>query len=572
MSFGRSFQPAWDPAASVPSLAPRHDPASSTSFVRPYRKFAKPVSRSDACFSRPPPPQHAASSSSSAASYISAFTDSSAAAAKRRKRGPAELNDDLADDNFIPSIKSAINGGTMPSAGLKAGLKRELDSDSDSDCDDADYSNLRGGYYPSDDSGSGMKNSYLSDTQYRRTCGTATHESDNRGGKRRLLNVVGSVVGSIWEFCTSQMQNSLAGIIPKLGWSTAAAEYYDTPFNAPPGLFDEDVDNISLSTYSTSSFASAAPEFAFAKPTIPTAAAVPPPSFLSKKPTLKSIIPPSPVREEEEDPFSARTADYSLLDEDMTRSRMGGGGNGGTDSPMSASWILVKPEPGSSSRGSSPAPRSPSASAASMRRLGSNYSQTSSSSLGGSPVFATPPGGAGRRTVYSRAVPSRKMRGVAARPAGYSGGTRSTYLSRSATAPSSSSSFGSTGGIGLGISSAGASMQSTFTTGGASTFSSNFSSQSSFGRSNGGVASSVTSIGSSMPSSPARGGASAAGSRLRGATVSGLPAASTKKRVDDDDELAQMDVFSKQLRALIREGKEALGSKIEVYECDDDWM
>ncbi|KAF3202780.1 hypothetical protein TWF191_002870 [Orbilia oligospora] len=463
----------WDPPTTFSNLAPRVETS------RSYRKFAKPVSRSEA-FVRPSLP---------ASGYIDSYGKD--ASSKRRKRGPSELNDNLADDNYIPSIKSAINGGTMPSAGLKAGLKRELiDDDEDSD-------------------GEGiMKDSYLSETQYRRTCGTSTHESDDRGGKRRLLNVVGSVVGSIWEFCTSQMQNSLAGIIPKIGWSTAAAEYYDTPFNAPPGLFDGD-ETICQST---------------------------------------SLIPPSPVREE--DNFSARSPDFSYLDEDLSRSR-----TVGMESPMSASWILVKPE--SNSRASSPAPpKSPTAgaSAASMRRHGSN-----SGSRPSTPIFSTPPANTlGRRTSYSRQVPSRKMRGVASRPAVFPSGTRSGYLSRS-----SSISSPNTPVIGMSQSQSQSSYPSSFN-----------SSQPSFASfSRGSMASSVTSVGSSLPTSPVRAGASAAGQRARGVSVSGATPAKKRMEMDEEDEMAQMDFFSKQLRALIREGKEALGSKVEVYDCDEqDWM
>lgn len=56
-------------------------------------------------------------------------------------------------------------------------------------------------------------------------------------------------------------------------------------------------------------------------------------------------------------------------------------------------------------------------------------------------------------------------------------------------------------------------------------------------------------------------------------SVSGATPAKKRMEIDEEDELAQMDFFSKQLRALIREGKEALGSKVEVYECDEqDWM
>ncbi|KAK6330991.1 hypothetical protein TWF718_003185 [Orbilia javanica] len=491
----------WDPPTTFSSLAPRVETSS-----RSYRKFAKPVSRSEA-FARPSLP---------ASSYIDSYGKD--ASSKRRKRGPSELNDSLADDNYIPSIKSAINGGTMPSAGLKAGLKRELiDDDEDSDGEGV------------------MRDSYFSETQYRRTCGTSTHESDDRGGKRRLLNVVGSVVGSIWEFCTSQMQNSLAGIIPKIGWSTAAAEYYDTPFNAPPGLFDGD-ESICQSTVD------------FVKPALP-GAYVPPITTTFRKPTLQSLIPPSPVRED--DNF-ARSPDFSYLDEDLSRSR-----TVGMESPMSASWILVKPE--SNSRASSPAPpRSPpstaGASAASMRRNGSN-----SGSRPSTPIFSTPPAsGLGRRTSYSRQVPSRKMRGVASRPAGFSSGTRSGYLSRS-----SSISSPSTPVIGMSQSQSQPSYPSSFN-----------SSQPSFASfSRGSMASSVTSVGSSLPTSPVRAGASAAGQRARGVSVSGATPAKKRMELDEEDELAQMDFFSKQLRALIREGKEALGSKVEVYDCDEqDWM
>ncbi|EGX48863.1 hypothetical protein AOL_s00079g84 [Orbilia oligospora ATCC 24927] len=489
----------WDPPTAFSNLAPRVETS------RSYRKFAKPVSRSEA-FVRPSLP---------ASGYIDSYGKD--ASSKRRKRGPSELNDNLADDNYIPSIKSAINGGTMPSAGLKAGLKRELiDDDEDSD-------------------GEGiMKDSYLSETQYRRTCGTSTHESDDRGGKRRLLNVVGSVVGSIWEFCTSQMQNSLAGIIPKIGWSTAAAEYYDTPFNAPPGLFDGD-ETICQSTVG------------FVKPTLP-GVYVPPLTTTFKKPTLQSLIPPSPVREE--DNFSARSPDFSYLDEDLSRSR-----TVGMESPMSASWILVKPE--SNSRASSPAPpKSPTAgaSAASMRRHGSN-----SGSRPSTPIFSTPPANTlGRRTSYSRQVPSRKMRGVASRPAVFPSGTRSGYLSRS-----SSISSPNTPVIGMSQSQSQSSYPSSFN-----------SSQPSFASfSRGSMASSVTSVGSSLPTSPDRAGASAAGQRARGVSVSGATPAKKRMEMDEEDEMAQMDFFSKQLRALIREGKEALGSKVEVYECDEqDWM
>ncbi|KAF3930230.1 hypothetical protein ABW20_dc0104485 [Dactylellina cionopaga] len=517
----KTFEPSfsdsssWDPSSPIPNLVPRVDTGLSS---RSYRKFAKPVSRSDT-FSRPSQP---------ASSYIDSYYNNDAAS-KRRKRGPSELNDNLADDNYIPSIKSAINGGTMPSAGLKAGLKRELAEDEDSDDDGL------------------MKDSYFSDIQYRRNCGTANHESDDRGGKRRLLNVVGSVVGSIWEFCTSQMQNSLAGIIPKIGWSTAAAEYYDTPFNAPPGLFDED-NNVSPTT---ADWAKLAIPGAYSAPTTKIATATSTTTTTAttfKKPTLKSLIPPSPIKDDNE-PFSARSPDFLYLDDDMLRSKMGG-----MDSPMSASWILVKPE--SNSRASSPVPKSPTrgASAASMRRSGSNSGSQSST-----PIFSTPPtvSGLGRRTSYSRPVPSRKMRGVA-RPAGYTSGTRSAYLSRSSTASSSSS----TSAYNL------SSSQSAY-----SPSSSNFSQPSfpSFGRNS--VASSATSVGSSLPTSPIRAGqASAAGQRVRGATVSG--ASLSKKVPDEDEDMAQMDFFSKQLRALIREGKEALGSKVEVLECDEeqDWM
>ncbi|KAK6341854.1 hypothetical protein TWF730_001341 [Orbilia blumenaviensis] len=485
----------WDPPTTFSSLAPRVDTS------RSYRKFAKPVSRSEA-FARPSLP---------ASSYIDSYGKD--ASSKRRKRGPSELNDNLADDNYIPSIKSAINGGTMPSAGLKAGLKRELiDDDEDSDEEGV------------------MKDSYLSDTQYRRTCGTSTHESDDRGGKRRLLNVVGSVVGSIWEFCTSQMQNSLAGIIPKIGWSTAAAEYYDTPFNAPPGLFDDD-ETISQSTVD------------FIKPALP-GVYVPPLTTTFRKPTLQSLIPPSPVKED--DNFSARSPDFSYLDEDLSRSR-----TVGLESPMSASWILVKPE--SNSRASSPAPpKSPGASAASMRRNDSN-----SGSRPSTPIFSTPPAnGLGRRTSYSRQVPSRKMRGVASRPVGFSTGTRSGYLSRSTSVSTPSTPV-------IGMSQSQSAYPSSFN-----------SSQPSFaGFSRGSMASSVTSVGSSLPTSPIRAGASAAGQRSRGMSVSGATPAKKRMEMDEEDELAQMDFFSKQLRALIREGKEALGSKVEVYECDEqDWM
>ncbi|KAF3941333.1 hypothetical protein ABW19_dt0203244 [Dactylella cylindrospora] len=482
----------WDPSPPIPNLAPKADSLTSS---RPYRKIAKPFSRSET-FARPSHP----------ASYDSYSNDASS---KRRKRGPSELNDDLADDNYVPSVKSAANGGTMPSTGLKVGVKRDLNGED------------------SDDEG-GLKESYFSDTSYRRNCGSSTHESDDRGGKRRLLNVVGSVVGSIWEFCTSQMPNSLAGIIPKIGWSTAAAEYYDTPFNAPPGLFDGDEFH---------------PENAeFVKPSIPGTFV---PSF--SKPTLKSIIPPSPAREEN-DPFRARSPDYSLMDEDMSRSRMGG-----MDSPMSASWILVKPE--STSRASSPVPTSPSAgaSAASMRRSGSN-----TGSGPNTPIFSAPQvSGMRRQTGYARPVPSRKMRGVA-RPTGYYSGSRSGMFSRSSTG-------GSSNGSNFSLSSS----QSTLT--------SNFS-QPSFGSFGGAsMASSITSVGS-MPTSPVRTGASAAGQRARGATVSGASGASggstPRRKMDEDDDMAQMDIFSKQLRAMIREGKEALGSKVEVYDCDDeqDWM
>ncbi|KAK6496444.1 hypothetical protein TWF481_002462 [Arthrobotrys musiformis] len=532
----------WDPPTTFSSLAPRVDTSSSSYSSRSsYRKFAKPVSRSEA-FVRPPPASThtfttGRTSTASSSSYIDSYGKD--ASSKRRKRGPSELNDNLADDNYIPSIKSAINGGTMPSAGLKAGLKRELIDDDD------------------DSEGEGvMKDSYFSETQYRRTCGTSTHESDDRGGKRRLLNVVGSVVGSIWEFCTSQMQNSLAGIIPKIGWSTAAAEYYDTPFNAPPGLFDDDDSIISHSTVD------------FVKPTL-LGAYVPPIATTSfRKPTLQSLIPPSPVRED--DNFTSRSPDYSTysyLDEDLSRSRT----NMGMESPMSASWILVKPE--SNSRSSSPAPqhsqhshpqsRSPpaGASAASMRRNGSSNSGSRPST----PVFSTPPAnGLGRRTSYSRQVPSRKMRGMASRPAGFSssnsgGGSRSGYLSRS-----SSISTPSTPVIGMSQSQS----QSSYYP---SSFNSSQPSFASFSR--GSMASSVTSVGSSLPASPVRAGASAAGQRARGVSVSGATPAKKRMEMDEEDEMAQMDFFSKQLRALIREGKEALGSKVEVYECDEqDWM